>query len=131
MKITRIDPSQAKPDSSMATYFEGAVRFQSLERSADSDGVDLLHVHFSAGARTIPHIHHQDQVLHITDGQGIVADETEKLLVSAGDVITIPRGTWHWHGATRETAMSHISIMQRGTTDWTVERKNWVAGYDE
>jgi quercetin dioxygenase-like cupin family protein len=131
MKITRIDPSQAKPDSSMATYFEGEVRFQSLERSADSDGVDLLHVHFSAGARTIPHIHHQDQVLHITDGQGIVADETEKRLVSAGDVITIPRGTWHWHGATRETAMSHISIMQRGTTDWTVERKNWVAGYDE
>jgi quercetin dioxygenase-like cupin family protein len=131
MKITRIDPSQAKPDPSMANYFEGEVRFQPLVRSADSDGVDLLHVHFRPGARTIPHIHHQDQVLQITDGQGIIADESEKHLVSAGDVISIPKGTWHWHGAARETAMSHISIMKRGQTDWTVDQKNWATGYGE
>jgi len=131
MKITRIDPTHATLDPSMANYFEGEVGFQSLVRSPESDGVDLLHVHFSAGARTIPHIHHQDQVLQITEGQGIVADEAEKHQVAAGDVITIPKGTWHWHGATRETAMSHISIMRRGPTDWTVERKDWATGYDE
>ncbi len=131
MKITRIDPSQARPDPAMANYFEGAVRFQSLVRSEESDGVDLLHVHFKPGSRTIPHVHHQHQVLQITEGQGIVAYEQERHLVSAGDVITIPRGTWHWHGATRDSAMSHISIMKRGTTDWTVDRKDWAAGYKE
>lgn len=131
MKITRIDPTQAKPDPSMADYFEGEVRFQALVGAAESDELNLLHVHFGAGARTRPHIHHQDQVLHITEGEGIVADEVEKHAVSTGDVITIPKGTWHWHGATRDTAMSHISIMKRGQTDWTVEEKNWAAGYDE
>jgi len=44
------------------------------------DEPDLLNVSFSAGARTRPHIHQQDQVLHIIEGQGIVATETEKQL---------------------------------------------------
>jgi len=88
-------------------------------------------VYFSAGGRTIPHIHEQDQVLQIIEGQGIVATETEKSVVSAGDVVTIPAGTWHWHGATRDQAMAHISIMKRGKTNWTVEEKNWAAGYEE
>jgi quercetin dioxygenase-like cupin family protein len=64
-------------------------------------------------------------VLHIIEGQGIVATETEKQVVSIGDVILIPRGTWHWHGATRTSAM------KRGQTDWTAEEKNWAAGYHE
>jgi quercetin dioxygenase-like cupin family protein len=131
MKIARIERMQAKHDPSRANYFAGEVNTQALVGPADSDELDLLNVYFSAGARTRPHIHHQDQVLHIIEGQGIVADETEKHFVSAGDVITVPRGTWHWHGATRHSAMGHISIMKRGQTDWTVEEKNWAAGYDE
>jgi quercetin dioxygenase-like cupin family protein len=131
MKITRIDRTQAKDDPSRANYFDGEVKFQSLVGVADSNELDILDVYFSAGARTRPHIHQQDQVLHIIEGQGIVATETEKHFVSAGDVIVVPSGTWHWHGATRNSAMSHISIMKRGQTDWTPEEKNWAAGYDE
>ena len=131
MKITRIDRMQAKHDPSRTNYFDGEVNIQGLISSADSDELDLLNVYFSAGARTRPHIHQQDQVLHIIEGQGIVATETEKRLVSAGDVILIPRGIWHWHGATRTSAMGHISVMKRGQTDWIVEEKNWAAGYDE
>jgi quercetin dioxygenase-like cupin family protein len=131
MKITRIDSTQAKPNPSIAECFDGEVTFQPLVGSADSDDLDLLSVHFSAGARTRPHIHHQDQVLQIIEGQGIVADEIEKQIVSTGDVITIPKGVWHWHGATRYTAMTHISTMKRGESDFTVEEKDWAAGYDE
>lgn len=131
MKITHIDQTQAKHDPTRADYFDGEVTFQSLVSPVDSDELDLLTVSFSAGARTRPHIHQQDQVLHIVMGQGIVATETEKQVVSAGDVILIPRGTWHWHGATRVSAMSHISVMKRGQTEWTVEEKNWATGYDE
>jgi quercetin dioxygenase-like cupin family protein len=131
MKITRIDQTQAKDDPSRINSFDGEVRFQSLVSAEDSNELDLLNVFFSAGARTRPHIHQQDQVLHIIEGQGIVATETEKYFVSAGDVILIPRETWHWHGATRKSAMSHISVMKRGQTDWMPEEKNWAAGYDE
>ncbi len=131
MKITRIDRTQAKHDASRANYFDGEVNIQSLVGPAESSELDLLNVYFSAGARTRPHIHEQDQVLHIIEGRGIVANESEKQSVSAGDVITIPSGTWHWHGATRNSAMTHISIMKRGRTKWTVEEKNWAAGYDE
>jgi quercetin dioxygenase-like cupin family protein len=131
MKITRIDRTQAKHDPSRANYFDGEVNIQSLVSAADSNELDILNVYFSAGGRTRPHIHQQDQVLHILEGEGIVATETEKHLVSAGDVILVPSGTWHWHGATRDTAMNHISVMKRGQTDWTAEEKNWAAGYDE
>ncbi len=119
MKISRIDQTQAKHDASRANYFDGEVNTQSLVGPAESS------------ARTRPHIHEQDQVLHIIEGRGIVATEAEKEFVSVGDVITIPSGTWHWHGATRNSAMAHISIMKRGRTNWTVEEKNWASGYDE
>src|SRR5437667_11498755 len=131
MTITRIDRSQAKYDPTRSNYFAGEVNIQSLVGATESSELDLLNVCFSAGGRTIPHIHEQDQVLHIIEGQGIVATETEKLLVSIGDVITIPAGNWHWHGATRNTAMCHISMKRPGLTNWEVEQKNWASGYDE
>jgi len=131
MKITRTDRTQAKQDPSRVNFFEGEVHFQTLVSSADSDELDLLNVYFSVGARTRPHIHKQDQVLQIIEGQGIVATETEKQVVSVGDVILIPKDTWHWHGATRHSAMAHTSVMKRGETEWRVEEKNWAAGYDE
>ncbi len=131
MKLTRIDRSLAQPDTASKGYFDGEVKTLQLVGSKDSNELELLAVYFSAGARTIPHTHEQDQVLQIVEGQGIVATETEKLLVSAGDVIAIPAGTWHWHGATRNTAMCHISIKRPGSSNWEVEQKNWASGYDE
>src|SRR6266568_7460367 len=131
MKLTRIDRSQAQPDTARKGYFDGEVKTLQLVGPKQSNEIELLAVYFSAGARTIPHIHEQDQVLQIIEGQGIVATETEKLLVSIGDVITIPAGMWHWHGATREQAMAHISTMKRGRTNWTVEKKNRASGYEE
>ena len=60
-----------------------------------------------------------------------MATETEKLMVSEGDVITIQAGTWHSHGAIRNMAMCHISIKRPGPSNWEVEEKNWASGYDE
>lgn len=131
MKTTRIDHTQATYDQARAAYFDGEVRTQPLVGPAESAELDLLNVYFSAGSRTRPHQHQQDQVLHITQGQGIVAIETEKRIVFAGDVIIIPAGTWHWHGATPQSAMAHISVMKRGQTEWEVEEKDWARGYEE
>ena len=131
MKLTRIDRSQAQPDTTRKGYFDGEVKTLQLVRSTESNEIELLAVYFSTGARTIPHIHEQDQVLQIIEGQGIVATETEKLMVSEGDVVTISAGIWHWHGATRNSAMCHISIKRPGPSNWEVELKNWESGYDK
>ena len=131
MKLTRIDRTQAREDTVRKSNFDGEVKAQQVVGPQDSSEVELLTVYFSAGARTIPHIHEQDQILQIIEGQGIVATENEKLMVSAGDVVTIPAGIWHWHGATRNAAMCHISIKRPGPTNWEVEQKNWASGYDE
>jgi quercetin dioxygenase-like cupin family protein len=77
MKLTRIDNSLAQPDTSRKGYFVGVVKTLQLVGLTASNEVELLAVYFSAGARTRPHIHQQDQVLRIIDGQGIVATETD------------------------------------------------------
>jgi quercetin dioxygenase-like cupin family protein len=120
---TRFDENQAKPDASHS--FSGNVRTYMLVSKEQSADLELLAVYFSAGARTKPHIHEKDQVLHFTEGRGIVATDTERRVCSAGDIVTVPGGTWHWHGATREQAACHISIRPPGGTNWEVESKNW------
>jgi len=130
MKLTKIDRSQAQPDIVRKGYFDSEVKTIQIVGSSESNEIELLAVYFSSGARTIPHIHEQDQVLQIIEGQGIVATETEKFMVSEGDVVTIPAGIWHWHGATRNSAMCHISIKRPGPSNWEVELKNWESGYD-
>lgn len=119
----RVDESRAVTDA--GSSFEGHVRKHLLVGKEQSGELELLAVYFSAGARTRPHIHEKDQVLHFIQGMGIVATETEKQVHTAGDVVTIPGGTWHWHGATRDEAMCHISIRAAGGTNWSVELKNW------
>src|SRR5713226_99690 len=101
-------PSSAVPIlPSKPELTDTGVYEQTLVSPADSD-VEIMNSYFSPGVRTRPHIHEQDQVLHIIEGEGIVAMETKKYRVSAGDVITVPAGSWHWHGATHTSAMSHM-----------------------
>lgn len=123
LHVTRVDESQAKTDT--ASYFQGHVRTRMLVGKEQSSELELLAVYFDAGARTKPHTHEKDQVLHFISGKGIVATDTEKRIFTAGDVVTVPGGTWHWHGATPQEAMCHISIREAGGTNWQVDPKNW------
>ena len=41
-------------------------------------------------------------------------EETEKKVITAGDVVLIPAGEKHWHGATEESEFSHIYVTRRG-----------------
>ena len=67
-------------------------------------------VNFEKGATTGWHTHTTDQILVITLGNGIVANEEQTLEVSVGDVVQILPGENHWHGATADSYMSHITI---------------------
>jgi quercetin dioxygenase-like cupin family protein len=79
-------------------------------------------VNFAPGARTAWHTHPAGQMLIITTGQGWVQEEgKERRIVNPGDVVWIPAGVKHWHGATATSPMAHIALsyMQDGkNVDW-------------
>ena len=70
----------------------------------------LFHVNFGKGGRNKFHAHDGEQILIVTHGRGIVATESEEKIVTQGDIILIPAGEKHWHGATKDSKFSHIFI---------------------
>jgi quercetin dioxygenase-like cupin family protein len=86
-------------------------------------------VFFAAGARTVPHTHHNGQHLFITEGTGVVGDDKGVHVVRAGDVVSSPPGGWHWHGGTPGSAMTHVTVEQPGDFDLGVDRRDWDSTY--
>lgn len=100
-------PSAKGPEA----YFTGSVTVDPLyaanEQTSNSGGL----VTFEPGARSAWHTHPAGQTLIVTHGTGWVQEEGgEKREIKPGDVVWAPPGVTHWHGATAETAMSHIAI---------------------
>jgi quercetin dioxygenase-like cupin family protein len=73
-------------------------------------------VSFPKGVRNTFHTHTYDQCLWVLSGKGIIADEKEEVVVTEGMVAFIPASERHWHGATKDSAFSHISIVRTGQT---------------
>lgn len=72
-------------------------------------------VNFRAGATTGWHVHDCDQILVVTAGKGMVASETEEREIALGDIVHIKAGERHWHGATADSPMSHITVTTPGS----------------
>lgn len=68
-------------------------------------------VTFSPGSRTKLHIHDHEQILFVLKGRGFVGTETEEREVGEGDMILIPAGEKHWHGAGPDSEFSHLAIL--------------------
>ena len=115
MKVVRI--SDVKAEESTNPIFRGKVSRQNLIGESE-DELQAAVVNFSPGAVNVFHTHTFDQILHITEGTGIVATEKEEITVTPGTVVFIPTGERHWHGATKDTAFSHISIAPPGETSF-------------
>ena len=75
-----------------------------------SDDYRCSVVNFSPGATTGWHAHTSDQILVVTAGTGIVATELEEREITVGDVVHIKAGEKHWHGAKKDTTLSHITV---------------------
>jgi len=71
-------------------------------------------VHFSKGVRCKWHKHDQEQIIIVTGGKGIVALENEERIVEEGDVIFIPTGVKHWHGAGDESDFWQLYVTVSG-----------------
>ena len=124
MQVARPERKLASPPPN-PEYFDGEVRLQPLVGADGSQELELVAVFFADGARTIPHTHATDQVLWIVEGRCVVADETGRREVAAGECVLLPARRWHWHGAAPGHDACHVSIRKPGPTDWSVERRDW------
>ena len=115
MRVIRNDPSRA--ERTTAPIFIGEVYRDGLVGEGESRQVSVGVVRFAAGGKNKLHTHTYDQVLYVTEGEGIVATEQEEQTIRAGDVAVIPAGERHWHGATERTGMTHLAIGTPGTTE--------------
>lgn len=76
----------------------------------ESREFDVNIVNFGKGVRNKFHAHDHEQVLIVTAGKGIIATEDREVVITTGDVVLIPAGEKHWHGATQDSEFSHIYV---------------------
>ena len=119
MKVVK--PSEVDKQSVSSALFTGDVSRQVVFEPDDTKDLNFGIVNFDAGSRNKMHRHTSDQILIVTEGTGTVATEAEEATVSVGDIILIPSGENHWHGAPGETPMTHITIQAKGSTTTQVE----------
>lgn len=115
MRVVTID-SLPKKDMGEAVPLKnwngGAVarHQQMVIPNGDSDDFKCSVVSFTKGSTTGWHAHDHDQILVVTEGEGIVADDHGEYPIKVGDVVHIKAGDRHWHGAKADTTMAHITI---------------------
>ncbi|OOY31084.1 cupin domain-containing protein [Thioclava sp. F36-6] len=94
-------------------WFTGTVRVDPLFQAEEPGRTSGSHVTFEPGARTAWHTHPAGQTLIVTFGRGRVQREGGPVEeISQGDVVWFPAGEKHWHGASSQTAMSHIAVQE-------------------
>ena len=83
-----------------------------------TEHTDVRNVLFTPGARSHWHRHPDGQVLHITEGVGVVQSRGGDLQeIRAGDTVICHPGEEHWHGAASGAFMTHIAVTD-GPTGW-------------
>lgn len=102
-----------EPNTAYAKYFVGNSYLNPL--TSPKETVFMANVTFEPGCRNNWHIHQATkgggQILLCVDGIGWYQEwgkEARKLF--PGDVVTIPVGVKHWHGAAKDSWFSHIAV---------------------
>ena len=111
MKITRSGslPSAKGPED----WFTGTVRIDAPFQATEPARVGGATVTFEPGARTAWHTHPLGQTLIVTQGRGWLQEWGKAAeVLNQGDIAWIPPGVKHWHGASAQTAMTHIAIAE-------------------
>lgn len=97
-----------------AEYFTGVVRVEPLLSVMEPSRMAGAKVTFEPGARTAWHTHPLGQTLIVTAGTGWVQENGGAVQeIHEGDVVRIPPGVKHWHGATAATRMTHIALQEQ------------------
>ena len=106
-----------EPNDGYAQYFTGRSYLKQV--SMPGDPLTIHNVTFEPGCRNNWHIHHAarggGQILICVDGEGwcqLEGQPAKRML--PGDVVEVPAGVKHWHGAAKNSWFSHLAFMLPG-----------------
>ena len=115
MRIAKAGRSGA-PSEERGPTFSGRVWADPILPA--EDGIMVVNVFFEPGARTHWHTHGVAQVLHVVAGAGrLQSRDGRSWKLEAGDVVHIPAGDEHWHGAAADSYVLHLAVSVGGT-EW-------------
>lgn len=120
MKVVHV--KDVKKQKLAAPLFTGNVLRQSPITDNEGSDLSIDYVHFPKGIRNKLHRHANDQVLIVTRGKGLVFNKGKLHKVKRGDVIWTKAGEAHWHGASKHSNFSHISVTRSHTKLTQVEK---------
>ena len=106
-------------NTAYAKYFIGKSYLQPMTK----DGISASNVTFEPKCRNNWHIHHKTgQTLFVVSGRGWYQEWGKPAQeLKAGDVVNIPEGVKHWHGAAKDSWFTHIAISvpnEGATAEW-------------
>lgn len=100
-----------KGNKAPAEYFTGIPWVQILVPKDETGAYSIGSVTFEPKARTNWHTHPAGQILLVTDGEGFYQEKGQPAHpIKKGDVVNIPSGIEHWHGASANHRLVHIAI---------------------
>jgi quercetin dioxygenase-like cupin family protein len=134
--------SEKKEDKYQGKFTNNEFDIHEIIDANTSQEQEVYYVTFNKGCRTRPHIHATDQTLIAVKGRGIVvlvdkieinsdgksaiikpasersSSSSSSIELTEGDVVCVPAGTLHWHGAlenksNRSDLFSHLAIRKR------------------
>ena len=111
-----------QPNTAFAQYFIG----NSYLAPVSTSQVGIFNVTFEPGCRNFWHTHEAarggGQILVCVGGRGIYREWGKApQYLNPGDVVNIPAGVKHWHGAAADSWFSHLAIKMPGEgahTEW-------------
>ena len=100
-----------EPNDAYAQYFSG----KSYLKFLSTEQVTMFNVTFEPKCRNNWHIHHAKkgggQILICVAGRGWYQEwGKEAVEMRPGDVVNIPEGVKHWHGAAEDSWFQHLAI---------------------
>ena len=118
------------PNDGFAQYFSG----QSYLAPVSTEQVKIFNVTFEPGCRNNWHIHHAKsgggQILVCVAGRGYYQEWGKPAQeLCSGDVVNIPVGVKHWHGAAPDSWFSHLAVEVPGdetSNEWLEAVDNTV-----
>ena len=111
-----------QPNTGFARYFTG----NSYLAPVSKEQVGIFNVTFEPGCRNNWHIHHAKsgggQILICVAGHGYYQEwGKDAVEMRPGDVVNIPVGAKHWHGAAPDSWFSHLAVEVPGeenSSEW-------------
>ena len=100
-----------EPNDAYAQYFSG----KSWLKYLSTEQLTMFNVTFEPKCRNNWHIHHAKkgggQILVCVAGRGWYQEwGKEAIEMHPGDVVNIPEGVKHWHGAAKDSWFQHLAI---------------------